>query len=357
VPKHELMHCMWLWLNKVRSSTAAIMLQWDAMTAARWHRMFRQMVAQMIDNTAEGEGIKLGGHDENGEPIIVEVDESKFARRKCNGGRRVAGDWVVGMHERTRQRKCAMVVVNKRDAPVCIATIKKCTLPGSVVHSDMWGGCNPIKRVGYNCQHRRLNHSKEFVNYADGHGGKTHAQTTEGTWGTQKQSIQLHKRNGPDLQDCLFEFMWRRANAGNLWKALLEGLSKVRMTMPELLRVDQVDETWEPTDVLMNVEDCEDCDSEATEDTLSEVEDNMAEAVPSAEATAPIRRARRGISVRAPATRRQEPAAEAVPSAVFRLQEKQRLQGTKEEVDEDREIRFLEDKTVPSSKDHSVGII
>jgi len=36
----------------------------------------------MINNTSEGEGAKLAGHEKNGEPIVVEMDESKFARSK-----------------------------------------------------------------------------------------------------------------------------------------------------------------------------------------------------------------------------------------------------------------------------------
>jgi len=36
VPKHELMHSMWLWLNKGPSTTAAVMLQWDETTLASW---------------------------------------------------------------------------------------------------------------------------------------------------------------------------------------------------------------------------------------------------------------------------------------------------------------------------------
>jgi len=56
--------------------------------------------------------------------------------------------------------------------------------------------------------------------------------------------------------------MWRRANAGDSWKALVVGLATVRFAIAETLRVDKVEEPWEPTDMLIRVEDCEDVGTE-----------------------------------------------------------------------------------------------
>ncbi|KRH92904.1 hypothetical protein M153_2153000374 [Pseudoloma neurophilia] len=40
-----------------------------------------------------------------GENIIVEIDESKFGKRKYNRIHRVEGQWVLGLIERTSKRK------------------------------------------------------------------------------------------------------------------------------------------------------------------------------------------------------------------------------------------------------------
>ncbi|KCZ78735.1 hypothetical protein H311_00226 [Anncaliia algerae PRA109] len=40
-----------------------------------------------------------------GPGIIVEIDESKFGRRKYHRGHKVEGVWVLGMVERTTSRK------------------------------------------------------------------------------------------------------------------------------------------------------------------------------------------------------------------------------------------------------------
>ena len=42
----------------------------------------------------------LGGVNSDGQPIVVEIDESKFGKRKYNKGKRVDGVWVVGGVER-----------------------------------------------------------------------------------------------------------------------------------------------------------------------------------------------------------------------------------------------------------------
>jgi hypothetical protein len=41
----------------------------------------------------------LGGHDDAGNSIIVEIDESLFFRRKYNRGRYTEACWVFGMVE------------------------------------------------------------------------------------------------------------------------------------------------------------------------------------------------------------------------------------------------------------------
>jgi len=216
----------------------------------------------------DGEELQFGGIDDQGNPIIAEADETKMGKRKCYKGRLVRANWVIGMVERTPQQRCASAVVEKQDASVCVAVTRKHIKPGSQTHSDEWAGCNPAPRMeGHDCTHRKVKHKKEFVNTTDGF--RTHTQTTEGTNRAIKCKIPAHKRNGADPQDCPFEFMWRMANAGKLWSALLKGLATARHQAQELLRVDEVEDPWEPTDVLINVDDCEDCCSSDT-DTDSE---------------------------------------------------------------------------------------
>ena len=51
-----------------------------------------------------------------GEGIIVEIDESKFEKRKFNRGHRVEGVWVVGGVERSPDRLMFAVSFQDRSA-------------------------------------------------------------------------------------------------------------------------------------------------------------------------------------------------------------------------------------------------
>ncbi|KAM0686017.1 Phosphotyrosine-binding domain [Conglomerata obtusa] len=53
---------------------------------------FGQVLKLMVDEISE----QIGG-----ENIVVEIDESKFGKRKYNRGHMVVGSWVVGLVERT----------------------------------------------------------------------------------------------------------------------------------------------------------------------------------------------------------------------------------------------------------------
>jgi hypothetical protein len=56
-------------------------------------------------------GIKLEKHKIGGPGIIIEVDESKFGRRKYNRGHRVEGVWVMGGVEwrELRNEMCSLL--------------------------------------------------------------------------------------------------------------------------------------------------------------------------------------------------------------------------------------------------------
>jgi len=160
------------------------------------------------------------------------------------------------------------------------------------------------------------------VNTKDGF--RTHTQTIEGNNCAVKKAIPVHKRSGEDLQDRLFEFMWRRNNAGNLWAALLKGLATVRYGVPELHRIDEVDEPWEPTDILIEQENMVDYDSAATEDTDTD-DDIVREEVRSGDGggggAVGAARGRASLPRRQQQKWRGQPVVEAILPAVFRRQD------------------------------------
>ncbi|KAL5489109.1 hypothetical protein EMCRGX_G018164 [Ephydatia muelleri] len=106
-------------------------------TAVDWYNFVRDVCAQYyIDHPAV-----------IGEPNVeVEIDESKFGKRKYNRGRTVDGHWVFG-------------------------NLQNFVRPGSIVYSDEWAAYNQLAATAA-CQHQTVNHSIHFVDPQTG----THTQ-------------------------------------------------------------------------------------------------------------------------------------------------------------------------------------
>ena len=77
-------------------------------------------------------GEKLGG-----EGKFVQIDESKFGKRKYHWGHHVEGQWVFGGIEEN-SRKCFLVAVEKRDEAKLLPIIQKWIAPGAIIVSDCW---------------------------------------------------------------------------------------------------------------------------------------------------------------------------------------------------------------------------
>ncbi len=66
----------------------------------------------------------------------MEIDESKFGKRKHHRGHRVQGVWVVGGVERTADRKLFAVTVEDRSARTLLQIIVDNVAPGSILYTD-----------------------------------------------------------------------------------------------------------------------------------------------------------------------------------------------------------------------------
>ena len=100
---------------------------------------------------------KIGGND-----VIVEVDESKFGKRKYNKGHKVEGVWVLGMVERTQESRIKLIAVDNRNSETLTEKLTSSIYTGSVLYSDGWKGYRKLleRLTG----HLTVNHS---LNYGD----------------------------------------------------------------------------------------------------------------------------------------------------------------------------------------------
>ena len=116
-----------------------------------------------------------------GKGVRVQIDESKFGKRKYHKGHRVEGQWVFwGIEENSRE--CFMVTVEKRDRDTLIPLITKWIKPVSIIISDCWKAYDALKDMDF--EHLKVNHSVQFVS-DDGN----HTNKIEGHWRQAKYSF------------------------------------------------------------------------------------------------------------------------------------------------------------------------
>jgi IS1 family transposase len=166
----NVMLVLYFWAIRVRKSEIVKLTHLDPKTVAKiisdWYQMIQEDISE--------ENCTIGGYDSNGERIVVEIDESKFGKRKYYRGHHVEGVWVVGGVEKTKERKCFLMVVPDRSQVTLTAIIERYVKRGSIVRTDCWRAYNNMVNLGHDLVHQTVNHSVEFIN------GDVHTNTIEG---------------------------------------------------------------------------------------------------------------------------------------------------------------------------------
>lgn len=141
---------------------------------------------------------KIGGPGKT-----VEIEESKFGKRKYNRGHRVEGQWVFGGIER-ETGQCFMVPVGRRDRNTLLPIIKEWILPGTTIMSDCWKAYDCLKDEGY--QHLKVNHSLTFVDPETG----ACTNKIEASWNAAKRTIAASGRRKSFYPGYLAKYMFQK---------------------------------------------------------------------------------------------------------------------------------------------------
>jgi transposase-like protein len=213
LPVNKIMHLAFIWLCKCTVSYAIAYTGHSSKTICAYFGYFRQLISDSLDEVDYCIG---------GQGIEVELDESKFGKRKYNRGRAVEGVWVLGGVERTRERKVFLVAVPDQSQATLENIISRHVYPGSIILTDLWGGYSGLNtHFGY--EHRTVNHSENFVDPET----MAHTNTIEGTWAGIKIGLPRRNRIIEGIDEHLFEFIWRRNHHDSLWAGLLDALREV----------------------------------------------------------------------------------------------------------------------------------
>ena len=149
---------------------------------------------------------------------IVEIDESKFGKRKYNRGKWVDGVWVFGGIERdSSPSKCFFQTVSDRSAATLIPIIKRCILPGTTILSDCWKAYNSLSAEGY--LHETVNHSVQLLFVSE---SGAHTNNIESWWNALKKSLPKYGTNKELYNSYFAEYCIRRKFLDNSGDKLLD---------------------------------------------------------------------------------------------------------------------------------------
>ena len=231
--KGAIFHFLYLWAQRSTNKMMIQQIGWSPNTVVDWKTYTRDLCAVAMKHC----NYAIGGPG-----IEVQIDESKFGKRKYNKGRRIEGCWVFGGIERiwNGNRWVAgrffAVPVSSRDRSTLWPIIQKYIRPGSRIISDMWKAYEGLQ--GYNAyDHATVNHS---VTYVDSETG-VHTNLIESLWGTLKRWIPVTCYNMEDLPDYFAEETWRWMHKGRVWDALMEMIAQVKYDACECVFTVDVD--------------------------------------------------------------------------------------------------------------------
>ncbi|XP_069969220.1 uncharacterized protein [Bactrocera oleae] len=191
-------------------------------TICDWYNYCREAVVlyQVDHQVAVG---KIGGPGK-----IVQIDESKFGKRKYNKGRRVKGHWVLGMVEDgSDDLRLEVCPDNVRSAEVLIPLIQRHVLQGSIICTDCWKAYDCLSSHGY--EHRRVNHSDPENPFVAEDG--THTQRIESQWRVIKRFfLKDNYNNSEDFSNLIYEYVWRKNVANQHHDPFVKLLDAIKHT-------------------------------------------------------------------------------------------------------------------------------
>ncbi|KAK7475285.1 hypothetical protein BaRGS_00033432 [Batillaria attramentaria] len=119
-------------------------LQQSRPTVTDWSNFIREVCKEDLRLHPQ----QVGGLDEvTGQPIIVEIDETKYFHRKYHRGQWREGHWVFGGIE-WESGKCFMVEVPDRSRATLEPIVLHYILPGSRIIPDGWRAYGNLAQVG-----------------------------------------------------------------------------------------------------------------------------------------------------------------------------------------------------------------
>jgi hypothetical protein len=229
-PKNEFVYFVYLWLCGDTTLSISTKLGWTPESVRQWDLYLREVC--MLSVQREQEMNRIGGPG-----VEVQIDESKFGKRKYNRGKRIQGTWVFGGVEilyhdngRAYAGRCFAVAVPDRTRATLLPLLRQFVEPGSHISSDDWRAYWAIEdmtssRGQQMYTHDIVVHEHNFKDPITG----THTNVIEGQWRWMKRAVP-HRfyYDGDKVQTCLYKYMWDRMAGTSRWETFISELRRFR---------------------------------------------------------------------------------------------------------------------------------
>ena len=174
ISEGKILLIIYAWLDKQTIDFMTKNIEISKNTVIDWKNFCREVCVEIL---------KLDNKKIGGPGTIVEVDESKFGKRKHNRGKKVDGVWVLGGVCR-ETNETFFQVVEDRTAETIMPILIDNIHPQSTIITDCWKSYNNVKDNFY--KHYTVNHSKHFV---DPENKTIHTNNIENRWGVIKRTL------------------------------------------------------------------------------------------------------------------------------------------------------------------------
>ena len=124
----EIIEYSYVWSMGLNEKQINTQLELSDNTNVDWSSFCREVCQETMLRENEC-GVQIGGED-----VVVEIDESKFAKRKYHRGHNTKLGWVFEGREKLNGKKCFAVCVPDRTEKTLVDIIVKYIAKGSIDH-------------------------------------------------------------------------------------------------------------------------------------------------------------------------------------------------------------------------------
>lgn len=181
-------------------------------TVCRWYKTLSVHVYNIMITLQRR---KIGGVGHT-----VEVDESKFSKRKYNVGRSVRSPWVVGGVDLTTGEVFFVEVLYRNSETLSNILLENIEV-GTTIITDCWAGYVNLEALGF--IHLTVNHSENFVDPLTG----ANTQAIENRWSVYKRKFRSRSISyNDDLIYYFAEFMFKIKYKEEVFTVIMRNLNK-----------------------------------------------------------------------------------------------------------------------------------